>query len=428
MKSFKLLLASLFALTALVIPTSTSTAATGKPGLVEQPVISAGGANKLPSVAVGNGNVHVAWSGSDGALYKGRTDESGTFPTNAESLGSVGGSTTYFNAAVAVGDDGTVHYTWINGGSTILYRNKRGAVWSAQQVVARFEDFANSIAITAKGNNEIFISWRHQGQDPNGYIRFAYSNNAGASWPIVKDAPTPTGTYAGRPYLAAGPNNGPAFLAWTGTDGSIYVGQWNGDNFASSCISCPRYGSRSDFFNPTISVGPDGRPYVAWRSVGRGVFYGSRQDNGTWGLSNVFPHSEVAGPVSIDVDSRNNVHLAWISKQSGSFDTWYAVKLPSEPDFSQPIVVSLDSGIFKANVDMTAIAKQGHVTAHIVWESFGGQQVIRYARVQTNGIGCSGAAVSEHGESQPRLQTIPRNPIYFPMVSHPVAPTPPPTC
>lgn len=425
MKSFKLMLAVVFALTALTIPAATSTAAPPTPVLVEQPVLSQGGANKLPSVAVGNGNVHIAWSGpgqggSDRAMYASRGEETGGAFAIA-SKGSVGGSTTYFNASVAVGSDGTVHYAWVNGGGTIYYTNSRPGQ-APQQIVSRFEDFANSLALTVKGNNEIFVSWRHQGDNPNGYIRFAYSNNGGVSWPVVKDVPTPTGTYAGKPYLAAGPNN--AFLVWTGNDGAIYVGEWNGDNFASSCISCPKYGPRTDFFNPTIAVGPDGRPYVAWRSVGRGVFYGSR-DNGTWGLSNQFGHKDVAGPVSIDVDSRSNVHLAWISKEGGSFNTWYAVKTPSE-NFSTPIVASLDGGAFKANVDMAVSAKPGRVVAHIAWESFGGNQVIRYARVQTNGIGCSGAAAEDSGDEASSVRAVYMNPVFFPMISEPEAPPPPP--
>jgi hypothetical protein len=426
MKSFKLLLASVFALTALVIPASTSTAATGQPAVKEERSVSTTGseASKLPSVAVGGGVVHIGWGVPNKALYAGRADEtSGDF--NPGQVGSIGNNSTYVNAAVAVGSDNIAHYAWIEGGGTIKYRNLRPG--QGEIVAARFEDFANGLSLAVKGTNEIFISWRHQGDDPNGYIRFAYSNNGGASWPIVTDVPIPAGTYAGKPYLAAGPNNGPVFLTWTGVDGRIYVGQWNGSNFSPVCVSCFRPELPTDMFNPTISVGPDGRPYAAWRSVGRGVFYASRQDNGSWGISNQFSHSEVAGPVSIEVDSQNNVHLAWISKQSGNFETWYSVQ-PRNGSFSEPIIVSRDNGAFKANVDMTAIAKPGHATAHIVWESFANGQRIRYSRVQTDGIGCSGATVSEQAEGRPAIQGILRNPIYFPMVSKPPVVTPPPTC
>lgn len=289
--------------------------------------------------------------------------------------------------------DGTVHYAWIDSGRFVRHLDRSlNQGWSAEHVVAISENFANAISIAVRGS-EVYLSWRHQGADPSGYIRIAYSANKGESWPIVRDIPTPTGTYAGRPSLAANAMSN-VLLTWTGTDGNVYVGEGSAQNFTTTCITCSA-GTRNDFFNPTIASGPDGQAYLVWRSVTRGVFY-ARRSSSTWSMINVFPHREVVGPVKIAVDSQSNIHLAWISKQSGAFDTWYAVKTTTT-SFSAPIAISTDGGAFKANLDMAVSIRPEYTTAHIFYESFASEQVIRYARVRTNDIGCFGSSGSALG-------------------------------
>ncbi|HEX6289939.1 MAG TPA: hypothetical protein VFZ66_12155 [Herpetosiphonaceae bacterium] len=430
MKSFKLLLAILGVLTILTISVAPSSAAPPTPVVTDERIVSLNPSSpKLPAVAVGNGQVHLAWSEPGAAKYAFRGEETLDAFT-IQTPGSVGNNSTYFNADVAVGGDGKIHAAWISGGSTIQYANKQpGQDWPAPQNVALFEDFANGLSLTVSGSN-VFISWRHQGEDPNGYIRFVYSNNGGVSWPIKLDVPLPSGTYAGVPYLAAGRNNGPVFLAWTGNDGRVYVGQWNGSNFAPVCVSCFRADLPQDLFNPTVAVAPNGQPVAAWRSVSQGVMYASRQQDGSWGISKQFPEPDVTGPVSIQVDGAGNIHLAWVSKATGSLTTRYAVKASTEQGFSNPITVSNDGGAFKTNVDMAVCAKSGYSLAHIAWESFSNGQFIRYSRVQANGIGFSAGMMDETVEGRSLAPLGHLDPwVYLPMITKaPPPPPPPPTC
>jgi hypothetical protein len=428
MKSFKLLLAMIFALT-ILIPVLSSRAAASPPQVLEDTPITGSATHKWPSVAVGNGVVNIAWSNTEEANFAQRLEESGQF--GSAKVGSVGNNSSYFNAAVAVGQDGVVHYAWINNGSTIYHISRSGATWSGVHVVAAGQNFANTLNIAVRGTSQVFIAWRHQGAS-NGAIGFAYSDNGGSRWPIITNAPTPEGVYAGRPDLVAGAANLPVYLTWTGTDGSVYLGEWNNSNFNTACLSCPRYGARNDFFNPSISMSNDGRPYVVWRSVGGGVFYASRQPTGTWGYSRAFAYPEVSS-VGIAVDKRNNVHIAWLSKANNRIDGFYSVGVPQTgggESFTTPIMFSGDNGAFKANLDIAASLKTSYGLAHIAYESFGGGQFIRYARVRTDGIGCAvGVADTSGSEEVVRPRAIFMNPIYLPMTAKPAAaPTPTPSC
>jgi len=423
MKSFKILLAISFALT-IFIPTLTSTAATPAPQIVDDRPLSGSGAPKWPMVAVGGGRTNVAWSETAKAQYATGSEEGPDL--NTSTRGSIGDNSTYFNAAVAVAQDGTVHYSWISGGSTIYHVSKSvQGIWSPVHQIPGGHNFANTLTMGVRGNNEVFIAWRHQGPSSAGYIGFAYSGDAGVNWPAVGDVPAPKGAYAGRPDISAGRANLPVFLTWTGVDGNVYLGEWGAGNFNTSCLTCS-LADRKDFFGPSVSTATDGRPFVAWRSVSQGVFYASRQTNGTWGYSRVFPYPEVSS-VSIAVDTRDNVHLTWISKANNRVDTFYAVQKPGQ-FFSNPIVVSGDNGAFKANVHIDVSLKSGYGMAHIVYESFGGGQLTRYARVRVQGIGCDVSAASSSGsEGFTSIQAVYSNAVYAPMIVNGSIPVPTPT-
>lgn len=416
MKSFKLLLAVVFALTALTIPAATTMAVAPQPGLQVngRNVSSRNEANKWPSLAVGSGKVYVAWSAPNRANFAESGEQGDTFAGQDSPVGSVGSNSTYFNAAVSVGTDNTIHYTWINNGGTIYHTSRTNGVWSVVHTVAAGQSFANTLNITARGESEVFIAWRHDGAN-NGNIGFAYSNNDGVNWQVIKDVATPQGTYAGRPDLVASTATLPVYLAWTGVDGNVYLATWINANkdFSTECITCTRIGGTKDFFSAVVAMSTDGRPYIAWRSVSKGVYYGSRDVNGTWTFSRAFPDYPEISSVGIAVDKRNNVHMAWLSRQGGSTNAYYAVQKPGpEQFFSNPILVS--DGAFKANIDLAVSLRSGDGIAHIAYESFGGAQHIRYSRVLVNGIGCDVSAASNQDRTQ--VRTIPANGIYVPMI------------
>ncbi|MBV9787164.1 MAG: hypothetical protein JOZ51_03255 [Chloroflexi bacterium] len=426
MKSFKLMLAVVFTLTALTIPAATSSAAIAEPVLEDPGRNIASGTTKWPSLATGNGNVYVAWSVPDAANFAESAEQASNFAS--ATLGSVGNNSTYFNAAVAVATDGTLHYAWINGGSNVVHRSRTvGGAWSPVHIVAAGQNFANTLNIAVRGNNEVYVAWRHQGAN-EGNLGFAYSNTTGVSWQVIKDVNTPRGIYAGRPDIVAGAANQPVYLAWTGADGNVYMATWNNaaNDFGTECITCQRIGGTKDFFNPSVAMSTDGRPFLAWRSVAQGVYYGSRQVNGEWGFSRAFPGYPEISSVSIAVDKRDNVHLTWLSKQSNRTNAYYAVQKPGQL-FTNPILVFNDNGGFKANLDMAVNLQSGVGYAHIGVESFSGGQFIRYARVRVNGIGCNVSA-ADTGDEASSVRAVYMNPIFFPMVSEPAEVAPPPAC
>jgi hypothetical protein len=394
-------LLTLFALSTLGWAAPPSQAAPPQPVFQsEEQITPATGAHKFPSPTVARGQVHVVWATPNQANYAARAEAAPPFAA-PQSIGSIGNNSSYFTAATTTDRSGTVHVVWIDSGSTIRHRSNNGAGWSEQHTAATGQKFANYIATTANSNGRIFAAWRHEGANPDGHIAFIFSDNGGVNWSAPAQVALPTGTYAGVPSLAAGPS-GQVFLTWTGVDGNVYVGEFNGSAFVPVKIT------NGKFFNPTVSVMGNGQPVAAWRSIDQGVHVGIRNAAGQWTTQNVFQHPGVTGAVSIVADAQNNLHLAWISQLAGGdkFEAWYSFKTPSDP-WTTPMVVSRDGLAFKANLSMTASLNSGTALAHIVWESFASGQFIRYAQVKTQlAVPLSGRLTINNGAAFTRQSQV----------------------
>lgn len=367
----------------------------------DETITPVAGSHKFPSATVARGQLHVVWAKPNEANHAVRAETAQGFAITAPPIGSIGTNSSFFNAATAADKNGVVHVVWIDNGSAIRHRSNTNGAWSDTRTAATGQKFANYIATTVASNGRIFAAWRHEGANPDGHIAFVFSDNGGASWSAAADVALPTGTYAGVPSLAAGPS-GQVFLTWTGVDGNVYVGEFNGSTFVPVKVT------NGKFFNSTISVSPNGQPVAAWRSIDQGVFVGYRSASGQWTTQNLFPHSGVAGPVNIVADAQNNLHLAWISQQAGGgkFEAWYSFKTPTDP-WSVPMVVSRDGTAFKANLSMTASLNSGTALAHIFWESFAGGQFIRYAQVKTQvSVPLSGRLTINSGAAFTNQQSV----------------------
>jgi len=397
MKFLKSLFAVGFIVSALALPAAFTTAAPLTPERVEEQRLTEHENNKRPYVAAGANRVHVAWGNVDLAQFAERDEEAdGAF--NSSTLGSVGSSPTYYNAVVDVGSDGTVHYAWVEGPSTIWYRRHApGQPFSDPIVLADDYEFAHYPAITVQGTDNVFVSWR-SGSD----IHFVRSTNGGAAWSGVTELGI--SSYGRPPRLASGSSG--VYITWTDEQSAnIYVGVWNGSNFT------PEQATRGGAdFEPNIDVGPDGVLHLAFRRIGASAFHAVRQSAGSYATEGNFGNATVEGSVGLAVDAANNVHIAWIGRETGGYATSYSVRKPGEA-FSTPIVASNDGGAFKANVDIDANSRAGRTVAHVVWESFQGGPAIRYARIQSQTTTCPppGTGVTPG----PQL----RNRIFLPMVN-----------
>ncbi|HEY0607433.1 MAG TPA: hypothetical protein VGD58_31235 [Herpetosiphonaceae bacterium] len=364
-------------------------------------ITPATGSHKFPSATVANGQLHVVWATPNQANHAVRAEAAQGFAITNPVIGSIGGNSSFFNAATT-SRNGVVHVVWIDNGGTIRHRSNTGGAWSDTHTAATGQNFANYISTTIASNGRIFAAWRHQGSNPDAYIGFSFSDNGGVSWSGMVDVALPRGTYAGVPSLAAGPS-GQVFLSWTGVDGNVYVGEFDGSTFVPVKVT-----STTNNFNPTVTAAPSGQPVAAWRNIQQGVFVGYRNAAGQWTVENPFPHNGVAGPVSIVADAQNNLHLAWISQQAGNsqFEAWYSFKTPADP-WTTPQVVSRDGPAFKANLSMTATLSSGTALAHIFWESFAGGQFIRYAQVKTQvSVPLSGRLTINNGAAFTNQQSV----------------------
>ncbi|HSH80772.1 MAG TPA: hypothetical protein VLA19_19765 [Herpetosiphonaceae bacterium] len=394
MKFLKSLFAVGFIVATLAIPAAFTTAAPLTPERVEEQALTGYENNKRPYVAAGANRVDVAWGNIDLAQFAERDEEAGG-AFNYATLGSVGSNPTYYNAVVDIGSDGTVHYAWVEGPSTILYRRRApGQGFSEPVAIAQGYAFAHYPAITVQGSDNVFVSWR-SGSD----IHFTRSTNGGASWSGVGEVGV--NSYGRPPRLASGSSG--VYLTWTDErSANVYVGVWNGSNFT------PEQATRGGAdFEPNIDVGPDGVLHLAFRRIGASAFHAVRQSSGSYATDGQFGDASVEGSIGLAVDAANNVHIAWIGRETGGYATSYSVKKPGE-NFSAPIVASNDGGAFKANVDLDASSRSGRTVAHMVWESFSGGPAIRYARVQSRTCTAPGTGVTPG----PAL----RNRIYLPVV------------
>ncbi len=402
MRTKRYSLLALLALMTLAWSSSPSRAAAPQPVYQYGETITSNGNHKLPSAAVAGGQLHVVWSTPNEANYATRAETAQGFTIANPPLGSIGDNSTYYNHSITADKNGVLHAIWIDDGTMIRHRSKSGSTWSETHTVATSQNFANNMSAVAASTGRLFAAWRHQGPSPDGHISFAVSDNGGASWSGTIPVPVPAGVYAGVPYLAAGPS-GQVYLAWTGTDGNAYVGEYNGSTFVATKIT-----NGSNFFNATASVLPNGHPVAAWRNSDNGVYYGYRNTSGQWVVEKAFAHSGVTGPVSVVADAQGNLHLAWVSQQvaEGSFETWYSFKTPTDP-WSAPMVVSREGTGFKTGLNMTASLSGGNALAHIFWESFGNGQFIRYAQVKTQvAVPLSGRLTINNGAPYTKQATV----------------------
>lgn len=139
------------------------------------------------------------------------------------------------------------------------------------------------------------------------------------------------------PSVAIGPDNMP-IVAWEDSSAGnweIYVRRWNGTTWAEMSINSAQAGGISknlgDSWSPSLAIGPDGRPAIAWSD--NSAFYRQifvRRWNGTtWaevglgsatsGISQT--ESESSSP-SLAIDPDNRLVVAWHDNVSGSYEVF----------------------------------------------------------------------------------------------------------
>jgi hypothetical protein len=362
--------------------------------LVTQTTLNGTSRIKFPSVAVANGNVHVATNndGSD-AYYFVKAEAATSFGSQFD-VGDAEGAPDYTNASVAAAPDGATYVAWINQDEKIIYIRRREANgnYGPIRIVDRNSSFPYNLSITVASDGAIFAAWLEPDRPP----RARRGTDQGATW----SARLETGDYVGynNPIdIAAGPN-GTVALGFTGSIEPIsaIVGIWNGTRFASQIVA-------GNGAAPSVTYAPNGKLYVAWRGASDrsgdlGMFYAEQQPNGT------FPRSRLAGSnvgsVAVSADQQNNVHFAWTAPAGRDLELYYTVRT-ANGEFGNPIAAQRE-GSSPYNISGAANASEA-AYMHVVAESFSGNvSRVRYSLFSSGSAGVNAAPTIEAGAALTR--------------------------
>ncbi len=310
---------------------------------------------KLPSIVGTDTTVTlVATTGEQATVWeKGAMD--GDFGP-PEALGTARGQPDYAATTVNLDPDGTLHVVWIDQiepeGSIRYRRRAPGGPWGPERVVVDgpgFRPFAD-VAGTVLGP---IVVW-----DENERIRYARSADQGATW----SAPLPTVDTApgSLPDLTTRTDGTPVLVhAWE----QIHVEVWDGTTFARETV--PRVADADFHADASVSVGPDGRVWVAARSTEPRVVVAERDSTGTWNVASIF--DEMAfGRMTVIVDADGGGHLAWANPEGDPPGVRYSYRPPGG-SWQSPVIAPVDH--FHHGAWM-AVSGTKPLRAHVATEDF----------------------------------------------------------
>ena len=264
--------------------------------------------------------------------------------------------------SLAVAPDGTPYVAWSDssfGNAEIYLRCWNGATWEEVGAgsatgggISDDESPSYSPSIAIAGNGTPYVAWEDHGSgDSEIYVR----RWNGASWEEVGAGSASGGGISdddGRSTdasLAVAPDGTP-YLAWSDEsngDNQIYVRRWNGISWEEVGQGSARGGGISScggstgwvWPSPSIAVGADGTPYVAWEDLNEANWeIYVRQGDGT-------PPAAVTDLVASMGTLPGEVQLDWTAPgDDGSIGTpvTYTVRYAAQPITATNWVSSTD--------------------------------------------------------------------------------------
>jgi hypothetical protein len=354
-------------------------------------------AGKYPSIATAGTTVHMVANTNQAAQYWTKADTASS-ASGPITFGATGGDTDYTEAAIAAAPDGTLYAVWITQRSAINLRRKPvGGDWEATKAIYTTSAFLSYVDIAVSGSGQVFVVWNQE------YLyRYRTSSDGGATWSSVGVVSSK------KPYkavaVAGGPNDS-AVVAFGGGDGHAYAAVWNGADFDTTDLT-PLKTSNDFFADAKPTIAPNGTIYVAFRngSSAGGLYYTERQANGSWPVSKL-AGGAIYGGIGVGVDSGNNVHIAWSSNASGSYQLYYAFK-PSSGDWQGPLKATGVTNTIVSNVDLSpSIGARNY--GHTIFETFDGDAAaIRYQQFSSEGSGISATPALDGGANATRNNSV----------------------
>lgn len=371
MRRFTLCLSALIAL-ALIIPLAPALAQNGSaPRLVVQTTIPGVREIKFPDVAAARDQVFLSANANRADAFIWQKQDRATSFLAPTRLGDAPGQADFSTTSVAIGPDGATHYVWINQERrTVYYRRKPlNGDWGPQRVIYAGGSgaFPVNAVVEVSSDNYAYVAWR----EPDRPAVVTRSNNDGQTW--SERVSIGTSAAYNFPALAAGPNGVMAAAVTVGENDHLTIqsGFWDGSRFSLTRITSPT----TDFADPTLTFDPDGRLYVAFRSVERrgpnsGIWVATYSGGTTWTLGRIIGEAEVFGTANIFSDSAGNLHLQWNAVVDLGQRVYYSVRPRGASSFTAPISAPNDAGVIfnsrlSANVSDAAYA-------HVAGELFGG--------------------------------------------------------
>lgn len=281
---------------------------------------------KYPSVVAHNDLVHVTGNANRDKAYAWTKGVAATSFAETVELGPAEGQPDFSTTSVTKGPDGSIYVAWVNQPSRTIFLRQRNpnGVWGPARTVDRGSRFPVSPQVAVSSNGQIFVAFRI----PDRPIRYRFSSDGGVNWSSARNVDDDIVAYNSPIGLAGGPNGSMAitFTAGEGNRLQIFVGLWNGGGFDVQRITT----LAGDYADSSVSIGPDGKVYVAWRGVAEsggnsGVFYSERASDGTWPRSRL-TGGKILGTVSVNADEGGNLHFTWLAAPSGSNQVYYAFK------------------------------------------------------------------------------------------------------
>lgn len=265
------------------------------------------GISSDPSMVIApDGTPYVAWSDESSGvwqIYVRRWDGSSWAEAGSGSAtgGGISDNTGESSLPVmAIAPDGTPYVAWqdSSGGPRSIYiRRWNGSSWEEVGIgsasgrgISGSSGYASSPTIAIASNGVPYVAWTW---GSGGFYEIHVRRWNGDAWQEVGTGSASNGgisnTYCAHfPSIAIGPTDAP-YIAWKDDDCThmypqIYVRRWNGNSWAEVGSGSASGEGISDTVywssHPSLAIGPDGTPYVAWEDQG---VYVRRWNGSTWG-------------------------------------------------------------------------------------------------------------------------------------------------
>ena len=309
-------------------------------------------------------------------------------PATAQEIGSL---------AAARDPHGQLWAAWEaqSGSDVEIYTSRwAGGAWSPPEPVdARPDawDRSPSLAIATgpSGSEQAWLAWTSAPRSDPSRRELYVSRWAAGAWTEPQVVPTGAATRVSDPVLAAAPG-GALWLAWSGSDGAgaeIYASRWDGRSW-SAPWQVSGEPDRGDY-QPRLVVAGDGRPWLAWVGHQAGPdddIYASHWTGAGWTAEEMVNHDDDALDTrpSLAVGPDGQPWLAWMGRVAGGershrrilFARWD----PSLPAWT-PEQVASSSPDLPIDEEGPSLAVDGQGQVHLAWIAVGNSATaLAYAR------------------------------------------------